>query len=451
MKDNEQPIQTSARYLAVEALEKVLASGAYSNLQLNRMINHRQLSNQDSRLLTNIVYGVIQHKLTLEYWLAPFVTGKKLTPWVNTLLLTALYQRQYLDKIPDWAILNESIEIAKVRGHVGIRKFVTAILHQILRNKLGDFSEISDSDQRLSVEASVPLWLVQTLIEQYGRDTATNVINSLNHPANQSVRVNSHLTNTSDMLTELTEAGLTVHRSKVTPNALVVEKGMLANLPQFKDGQITLQDESAMLAVESMELQPTFKVLDACAAPGGKTAQIASYLDPEYGNVTALDIHAHKIKLIEQNARRMHVIDQVATKLLDARKVDEQYDDDSFDAILVDAPCSGLGLMRRKPEIRYEKKLADSLSLQKIQLSILDSVAQKVKKGGIITYSTCTILQQENDDVVAQFLAAHTDFSLLTTKTNYDLKQDRTSKTLTILPNDYNSDGFFVSNLKRNE
>lgn len=443
-------VQVTARYLAVEALEQVFVSGAYSNLQLNRIIEQHNLSNKDSRLLTNIVYGVIQHRLTLEYWLAPFVTNKKVTPWVQTLLLSALYQRQYLDKIPDWAILNESIEIAKIRGHAGIRKFVTAILHQILRSKLKDFSELTDLQQRLSIEYSVPLWLVTTLIEQYGNLTATTIIKSLNHPANQSVRVNAQLANVAEMEKELTTAGLTVHQSEVTPNALVVEKGMLANLAPFKEGKITLQDESAMLAVESMGLQPTDNVLDACAAPGGKTVQIASYLSPTEGQVTALDIHPHKMKLIQQNAKRMHVDQQVVTQLLDARKVDEKFADELFDAVLVDAPCSGLGLMRRKPEIRYEKKLADSLNLQKIQLSILDSVAKKVKKGGIITYSTCTILRQENDDVVAQFLATHSDFSLLPTKTNNNLKPERTTKTLTILPSDYNSDGFFVSNLKRN-
>ncbi|BAP85571.1 16S rRNA methyltransferase [Paucilactobacillus hokkaidonensis JCM 18461] len=450
MENNKQPLQASARYLAVEALEKVFVSGAYSNLQLNRMIEQHKLSNQDSRLLTNIVYGVIQHRLTLEYWLAPFVANKKMDPWVQTLLLSAIYQRQYLDKIPDWAILNESIEIAKVRGHVGIRKFVTAILHQILRTKLGDFSEIKDPQKRLSIEYSIPLWLVETLIEQYGQISAETIIHSLNHPANQSVRVNSKLTTVDEMLVELGDAGLTVHKSEVTPNALTVEKGMIADLSQFQTGKITLQDESAMLAVESMDLQPAFKVLDACAAPGGKTVQIASYLRQGEGTVTALDIHTHKMKLIQQNARRMQVDQLVDPELLDARKVDEKFADDSFDAILVDAPCSGLGLMRRKPEIRYEKKLADSLSLQKIQLSILDSVAQKVKKGGIITYSTCTILKQENDDVVTKFLANHPDFSLLTTKTKNNLKQERTTKTLTILPSDYNSDGFFVSNLKRN-
>lgn len=450
MTTNKQPLQATARYLAVEALEQVFVSGAYSNLQLNRLIEQHKLSNQDSRLLTNIVYGVIQHRLTLEYWLEPFIANKKITPWVKTLLLSALYQRQYLDKIPDWAILNESIEIAKIRGHAGIRKFVTAILHQILRNKLKDFSELADPKQRLSIEYSVPLWLVEVLMKQYGETKAIAVIESLNHPANQSVRVNPRLSNVTEMQTELAKGGLTVHQSEVTPNALVIEKGMIANLPQFKEGKITLQDESAMLAVESMALRPTDYVLDACAAPGGKTVQIAAYLDPNEGHVTALDIHAHKMKLIQQNAKRMHVDQQVEPQLLDARKVDVKFADESFDAILVDAPCSGLGLMRRKPEIRYEKQLADSLSLQKIQLSILDSVAKKVKKGGIITYSTCTILRQENDDVVDQFLANHPDFSLLPTKTINNLKHERTTKTLTILPSDYNSDGFFVSNLKRN-
>lgn len=440
----------TARYLALESLEKVLTSGAYSNLQLNQVIEKNNLSDNDRRLLTNLVYGVIQHRLTLEYWLEPFTKGKKIDDWVKALLMMAIYQYHYLDKVPDWAVTDESIKLAKQRGHEGIRKFVTAILHRILREGLTDFNQIASETTRASIEYSVPEWLITELINQYGTEKMIEIVQSLNQPANQSLRINTRLTDKEEVSRQLYEADLDFRDSQVAENALVLEHGVIANTEAFKNGEITIQDESAMLAVENMHLQPSFRVLDACAAPGGKTVQIAAELDADAGGqVTALDIHQHKIKLIESNAKRLAVNDVVKAIDLDARKVDEKFTDESFDAILIDAPCSGFGLIRRKPEIRYEKRLSDSYNLQKIQLEILAAVAPKIKKNGIITYSTCTILRQENDDVVNQFLANHPEFTLERTQTNLNLKDDRQSDTLTILPSDYGSDGFFVSSLRR--
>ncbi|MFZ2353540.1 16S rRNA (cytosine(967)-C(5))-methyltransferase RsmB [Paucilactobacillus nenjiangensis] len=440
----------TARYLALESLEKVLTSGAYSNLQLNQVIEKNNLADNDRRLLTNLVYGVIQHRLTLEYWLEPFTKGKKIDDWVKALLMMAIYQYHYLDKVPDWAVTDESIKLAKQRGHEGIRKFVTAILHRILREGLTDFNQIASETTRASIEYSVPEWLITELINQYGTEKMIEIVQSLNQPANQSLRINTRLTDKEEVSRQLYEADLDFRDSQVAENALVLEHGVIANTEAFKNGEITIQDESAMLAVENMHLQPSFRVLDACAAPGGKTVQIAAVLDAEAGGqVTALDIHQHKIKLIESNAKRLAVNDVVKAIDLDARKVDEKFTDESFDAILIDAPCSGFGLIRRKPEIRYEKQLSDSYNLQKIQLEILAAVAPKIKKNGIITYSTCTILRQENDDVVNQFLANHPEFTLERTQTNLNLKDDRQSDTLTILPSDYGSDGFFVSSLRR--
>jgi 16S rRNA (cytosine967-C5)-methyltransferase len=247
----------------------------------------------------------------------------------------------------------------------------------------------------------------------------------------------------------LDAAGIEYQEGQVAQNALVITKGEIISSDLFKNGEITIQDESAMLAVESMHIEPGDKVLDACAAPGGKTVQIAETLADEDGHVDALDIHQHKVRLIEKNARRLGVEKRVTAHALDAREVDQLFDDESFDKILVDAPCSGIGLLRRKPEIRYTKTLNDSKQLHKIQLAILNAVAAKVKKGGIITYSTCTILRQENDDTVQAFLAEHPEFELVKTTTARKVKDNRHSPTLTILPSDFDSDGFFISSLKK--
>ncbi|MGO3468270.1 MAG: 16S rRNA (cytosine(967)-C(5))-methyltransferase RsmB [Weissella hellenica] len=440
--------QTNPRALAVRVLEKV-NDGAYSNLQLNSVIKQANLSEKNVHLMTTMVYGVIQHRLTLEYWLKPFVKRpQKLNPWVRELLFISLYQMQYLDKIPDHAIFDEAINLAKRRGHDGIRKFVTGVLHAIQRQGLPDIKVIDDPVEQLSIQSSLPIWLIQTLQDQLGWEKTVAIAGAINGAPAQSVRINHAVTTGSEVTGLLEEAGFNVEPSHVTPDALLVSGGHVASSQLFKDGLLTLQDESAMLMVPSLAVTPTDQVLDAAAAPGGKTTQIATYLDvTQGGKVTALDIHEHKAKLIKENALRLHVADRIETQVLDARKVDEKFANETFDRILVDAPCSGFGLLRRKPEIRYEKSLDDSYQLQKVQKAILDAVANKLKKGGRLVYGTCTILKTENEDVIDAFLADHDNFRLVPTQTALDLDALDERGMLHIYPDDFGSDGFFVATL----
>lgn len=440
--------QTNPRALAVRVLEKV-NDGAYSNLQLNSVIKQANLSEKNVHLMTTMVYGVIQHRLTLEYWLKPFVKQpQKLNPWVRELLFISLYQMQYLDKIPDHAIFDEAINLAKRRGHDGIRKFVTGVLHAIQRQGLPDIKVIDDPVEQLSIQSSLPIWLIQTLQDQLGWEKTVAIAGAINGAPAQSVRINHAITTGSEVTELLEEAGFNVEPSHVTPDALLVSGGHVASSQLFKDGLLTLQDESAMLMVPSLAVTPTDQVLDAAAAPGGKTTQIATYLDvTQGGKVTALDIHEHKAKLIKENALRLHVADRIETQVLDARKVDEKFANETFDRILVDAPCSGFGLLRRKPEIRYEKSLDDSYQLQKVQKAILDAVANKLKKGGRLVYGTCTILKTENEDVIDAFLADHDNFRLVPTQTALDLDALDERGMLHIYPDDFGSDGFFVATL----
>lgn len=440
--------QTNPRALAVRVLEKV-SDGAYSNLQLNSVIKQANLSEKNVHLMTTMVYGVIQHRLTLEYWLKPFVKRpQKLNPWVRELLFISLYQMQYLDKIPDHAIFDEAINLAKRRGHDGIRKFVTGVLHAIQRQGLPDIKVIDDPVEQLSIQSSLPIWLIQTLQDQLGWEKTVAIAGAINGAPAQSVRINHAVTTGSEVTGLLEEAGFNVEPSHVTPDALLVSGGHVASSQLFKDGLLTLQDESAMLMVPSLAVTPTDQVLDAAAAPGGKTTQIATYLDvTQGGKVTALDIHEHKAKLIKENALRLHVADRIETQVLDARKVDEKFANETFDRILVDAPCSGFGLLRRKPEIRYEKSLDDSYQLQKVQKAILDAVANKLKKGGRLVYGTCTILKTENEDVIDAFLADHDNFRLVPTQTALDLDALDERGMLHIYPDDFGSDGFFVATL----
>lgn len=443
------PKLSTPRALAVYTLESI-KNGSYSNLQLNATIKKFEMSVQDKNLYTTLVYGVIQHRLTFEYWLKPFIKQpKKMQPWLRELLYTALYQMMFLDKIPTHSIFDETIEIAKQRGHDGQRRFVTGVLHQIERNGLPSFEDIKDPVERLSVTASLPVWLLETLNQQVGIEKTEKIAASINDAPKQSVRINRATTDQTTAIAMLESEGFTVEVSKVATDGLLVSGGFVAGSQTFMAGDITLQDESAMLVAEVMQLTPDAKVLDTCAAPGGKTTQIAGYLDNDLGGkVTAYDIHKHKVALINENASRLHVADRVEAKENDARNLASEYPSESFDRVLVDAPCSGFGLLRRKPEIRYEKQLTDSQNLQKIQLAILNSVADLVKVDGLLTYSTCTILDIENKVVIDKFLVAHPEFKLFPVKTGNKLPTAKNG-TLTIYPDDYQSDGFFIANMQR--
>ncbi|MEJ6400575.1 16S rRNA (cytosine(967)-C(5))-methyltransferase RsmB [Nicoliella lavandulae] len=437
------------RQLAVETLTKI-EQGAYSSLQLNQVIQNSQIDERDVNLLTNIVYGVLQHKLTLTAQIKPFIKNpKKVQPWVIELLKTAVYQLEYLNRIPKRAVFNETINIAKHLGHDGIRKMVTGILHQMDRSGLMNPAHIKDPLERLVMEYSVPKWIIEQLIEQVGIDKTTTILASLNQPAKQSVRINTALIDRDTLIDQLTAEGYQVEPSPLAADGLILTGRSANAAKEFKTGELTIQDESAMLPVETMPIKPDQLILDACSAPGGKTTQIAEQLSLQHsGQVVALDLHESRLKQVVKNAKRMHLNDYITTKALDARKLDQVYADETFNQILVDAPCSGLGLMRRKPEIRYEKTSQDIEQLATIQLAILNAIAPKLKVGGQLTYSTCTIIDQENHDVLVAFLAQHPEFKLVPIKLAH---VSSASGELRIYPDDFDSDGFFVANLVKTE
>ncbi|WP_429971908.1 16S rRNA (cytosine(967)-C(5))-methyltransferase RsmB [Fructilactobacillus sp. Tb1] len=434
------------RYLAVKTLERI-SDGAYSNLQINNVIDSTKMSEKDTRLFTNIVYGVIQHRLTFEYYVNNLVKHPgKLKNWVKELLYTAIYQMQYLDKVPNRAIFDESIEIAKFRGHDGIRRLVTGVLHKIDREGLPKIKGKNALDTQ-SIKYSVPTWIIKQLNNQVGKEKTVSILESINQPANQSIRINIKKIQRDELVKELERIGFEVRDSEVAADALVVKKGVAAHTALFKEGFYTIQDESAMLPVQSMAIGDDDYVLDACAAPGGKTTQIAEHLTT--GLVVALDLHENKLHKIMENAERMGLEENIEVHACDARKVDDIYEDDVFDKILVDAPCSGLGLIRRKPEIRYEKSIEDVEQLATIQGEILDAVAPKLKVGGQLVYSTCTILNQENSKTVKAFLDKHPEFEEIKVQTALGIKADRREDYLKIFPDDFGSDGFFIAGFKK--
>lgn len=441
----------TVRYVALEALERISKGGAYSNLLLRDLIKKSELNEKDARLLTELVYGTVSRQLLLDYYLTPFIQkAKKVEDWVRLLLQLSLYQMLYLDKVPSHAIVNEAVEIAKTRGNIGVSKFVNGVLRNIQRQGVAELTQIKDPIARLAIEISMPQWLVEKFIAEMGYEQTRELGLSLYEPSQVSARVMTKSISRAEALAQLQAEGIEAKESLLAPEGIVGQKGFLAGSSLFKEGKITIQDESSMLVAPALQIEPMHQVLDACGAPGGKTTHIATYLDGKQGGqVTALDIHAHKVRLIEENAERLGLADVVTTKVMDARTVSENFAPETFDRILVDAPCSGLGLMRRKPDIKYNKKPSDFEQLPTIQLAILESVAPTLKQGGLLVYSTCTIVSDENQQVVEKFLAEHADFEQLPFSASKALDQSITNQTLTLYPQVFQTDGFFISCLRK--
>ncbi|EOT25911.1 16S rRNA (cytosine(967)-C(5))-methyltransferase RsmB [Enterococcus saccharolyticus] len=441
----------TVRFVALDALERVQKGGAYSNLLLRDAINKGQLNEKDSRLLTELVYGTISHQLLLSFYLQPFIAkAKKVDDWVKLLLQLSLYQLLYLDKVPSHAVLNEAVEIAKVRGNVGIGKFVNGVLRNVQRQDVPELTTIKDPMKRLATEISMPQWLVEKLVKEIGVEETRQLGLSLFETSHVSCRVDSRKMTRQEAIQVLIDEGIEARESSVSPEGIIAEKGFIAGSRLFKEGILTVQDESSMLVAPALQIEPHHQVLDACAAPGGKTTHIATFLDKKAGGqVTSLDIHRHKVALIEENAERLHVSDVVCALELDARQAADEFSTNTFDRILVDAPCSGLGLMRRKPDIKYNKKQADFDKLPEIQLAILESVAPTLKTDGLLVYSTCTFAPEENQAVVARFLQAHPEFTLVDIPVSDVLQPSIENKMLTIYPHQYMTDGFFISCLRK--
>ncbi|WP_019152834.1 16S rRNA (cytosine(967)-C(5))-methyltransferase RsmB [Robertmurraya massiliosenegalensis] len=436
---------------ALRILEQIEKNQSYSNLLLNNEIKKNQINSKDIGLLTELVYGTLQRRMTLDFYLQPFLKkARKLELWVRQLLRLTVYQMVYLDKIPDRAAIYEAVEMAKRRGHKGISSMVNGVLRSIQREGVPSLEDISDPVERLSISTSHPSWLVQRWVNQLGYERAKEMCEmNLTAPL-QTARINTTKTNRKACMEMLQEEGYQVEASSVIPEAIRCLKGNLANSQAFKDGLLTIQDESSMIVAYALGVQQDEEILDACAAPGGKTTHIAEKLN-QTGKVFSLDLHDHKVKLIAQNASRLQLTN-IETKALDSRKVQEHFKEESFDRILLDAPCSGFGVMRRKPDMKYTKKETDVDQLQEIQLQLLKSVTPLLKKGGILVYSTCTVDETENGAVVEKFLGENKEFIGdigLKGRLPETIQPLCDEFTLQILPQDFGSDGFYIAALRR--
>ncbi|CAM2818918.1 16S rRNA (cytosine(967)-C(5))-methyltransferase RsmB [Paenibacillus sediminis] len=426
----------TARETALDVLTKVEEEGAYSNLLLNQYLQYAELSKADAGLATELVYGTISRLNTIDYFLDTFVNKgvRKLQPWVRGLLRLSFYQLHYLDRIPAHAAVNEAVNIAKRRGHQGISGMVNGVLRNVLRRK--DELVLPDNlpvAKRIALEHSHPEWLVARWIKQYGEETAEEICKANNEPPAVSVRVNTLKTNRDALMEQMTEAGCEVVPSTLSKDGIVVlSGGNMALTNWYKQGLFSIQDESSMLVAERVAPQPGMRVLDCCAAPGGKTTHMAEKMNDE-GQIIANDVHPHKKKLIDEQVKRLGLT-SVETTVSDALTLAKQYAPQSFDRILLDAPCSGFGVIRRKPDLKWAKTPEDIKDISALQYELLQSVSTLLRPEGVLVYSTCTIEKDENEAIVNRFIEEHPQF-----KATFEQ----------ILPHQHHSDGFFIARIQK--
>lgn len=439
----------NARELALQTLTDILIEGAYSNHALSEQIEKNELTVQDKNFMTELVYGTLQHEQLLNFYVTPFFKGK-VKAWIRILIQMTLYQILFLDSVPEHAAISEAVKIAKKRGGQFNGKLVNAILREMMRTPLPSLETIKDKEERLAIETSHPLWLIKLWSKQYGYEKAVQMAHANNERVNVTIRVNGVKGTREELKQKLEAEGITCTYGALSEDALVILKGNVIKTKAFEQGWFYVQDESSMLVARALKPKHHSKVLDTCSAPGGKTTHLAEMMR-QTGRVYAHDVYEHKIKLIEDNVKRLGLTNVVAT-LQDAMTLNERYEPESFDAVLVDAPCSGLGILRRHPEVKITKKPSDLDEIMSIQKQILNIVASLVKPGGTLVYSTCTVNRKENDKMIEQFLAQHPNYELNPTlvKRLPDVLSDQTKHGMVqLFPGDYQTDGFFIACLKR--
>lgn len=444
-------IQINPREIAAEAMVQVMAEGAYNHTALRRLLQQNgAMSQKDRAFVTEIVNGTLRNLQYIDYVIDAFSKTKteKLKPWILAVLRTAVYQMIFLD-VPDNAACNEAVKLAGVRGYRALSGFVNGVLRTIGREKNNIVLPEEGTAEYLSVRYSHPLWLVKMWMAYYGYAQTEKLCDADNQAPNVTVRVNTLRTDTQKLKQELTAAGVAVTEGTLWKNALHLSRTAdLRKLPAFVEGMFHVQDESSQTAVEILAPKKGERILDVCAAPGGKSFTMAEMME-DSGEILSCDIYEHKINLIAEGAARLG-IQSITPCLRDATKAYPN-DTNSYDKVLVDAPCSGLGLLRKKPDIRLKKDGSEIDALIGIQREILSLAATYVKPEGVLVYSTCTLSRKENEKNVEWFLKNHTDFVLedLTPYLPQPLQGEGKDGMLTIFPYINRTDGFFIARMRK--
>lgn len=442
-----------ARETALKILYDISHNGAYSNISVNKHLEDENLREIDRAFATELVYGTLKWLIELDYIISKFssVKLKKLSPWILNILRLGIYQLVHTDKIPVSAACNTSVELAKRYGHQASSRFVNAVLRNAAKN-IGNLPAPSKDDliYYLSVKHSHPQWLVKRFLELFGEQFTEELLRANNETADFSVRVNTLRTDRNELINRLAEGGIQALEGRYLEEAVVLKNpSSISRLQAFKDGLFQVQDESSMLCATILSPQEGDFIIDVCSAPGGKSTHIAQLMKNS-GTIIARDIHPHKLRLIEQAAERLGV-DIIKTQVFDACELDESLIQKA-DKVLVDAPCTGLGIIRKKPDIKYARLESDITEIKALQLKILNNAAKYVKPGGYLVYSTCTVLPEENLENIRAFLSENNDFKLTDIRGVLPEALKKTSAGdgyIELFPNTDGLDGFFISKLRK--
>ncbi len=426
----------SAREAALSALIKCRCDGAWSDAVLGSVIESAKLSTKDAALCTKLCTGVLQNYSLCDYYINCYSTVKtsKLEPILLDVLRISVYQMVFLDRIPSHAAVNEAVSIIK-KKIPRASGLCNAVLRRISEN-LENLPEITNkgTSEFLSIKYSHPEELCKLLVSEFGYDFTEKFLAANNEETTATAQVNTLKTNAVDLLETLKSEGLKAELSDIENSIEILNPGDLNKLKSFNDGLFFIQDNAAKLAVLSAEANANMRVLDACSAPGGKSFSLAMCMENK-GEIVSCDIGEKKLSRIVKSSKRLG-INIIKTHAMDAKKPREEYYN-SFDIVFADVPCSGIGVIRKKPDIR-QKCVADIERLPEIQYDILDGISKCVKPNGVLLYSTCTIFKRENSDVIDRFLKSHDDFIV-------------EGEMRTLFPHIDGTDGFFYCKLRRKD
>ena len=443
----------SCRELAVEILLKVDERKAYADILLDHALKTASLSPQDQALLTQLIYGALRWRGRIDWQLSRVLPRPLagMNGYLRNLLRLTLYQLFFLDRVPDYAAVNEGVELAKRRGGPKAAGLVNAVTRRLLREKdhLADLPE-GDAARQLSVQWSHPEWLVKKWLGYFGGKETEALLRANNEESPLVLRANRLKVDREALLQKLTAAGIEAIRSSWAPQAIVLKTGSpVVKLPGFAEGLFQVQGEASQLVAFLLDPKPGERVLDACAAPGGKTTHIAELME-DRGELVANDISARGLEKLKENVQRLGLtcVEAVAADMTQGLKGQLA---SPYDRILADVPCSGLGTLRSHPEAKWHREEKDIGRLSRLQRKILEQLPRYLKPGGILVYATCTLTREENEEVVEDFLRDHDDFAL---ENGADFLPEPARRLVRgnyflALPHKHGTDGFFAARMRK--
>ena len=426
------------REIVLKTLYDIDYNEAYSNIALDKQLKQTkkekiEINKRDIGFISEIVYGTVSWKLTIDEIIKKYsnIKIKKISPWILNILRMSIYQIVFLNKVPKSAAVNEGVNLSKKYGHKASTNFVNAILRKVNKSDYDEFFKIKDDVERISKTTSMPIWIVEKLLEQKEVKEVEQICKNSNIRPKLYIRINTLKTNKQELMNKLKEENIEYKDTDSEDFLELKEIRNIENVKSFKQGLYTIQDKQAGQVSIILNPKPNEILLDACSSPGGKTTYLAELMKNK-GEIKAWDIYPHRIKLVKDNYTRLGIT-IIQEEIKDATIYEEKYFE-SFDKILLDVPCLGLGVIKRKPDIKWKRKPEDIEEITKTQEKILQNCSKYLKKGGELVYSTCSILKEENEKIIENFVEKNNNFEI--------------KKQLSTFQNE-NTDGFFICKIKK--